>query len=158
EEGVLKLSIEDVKRVKHALIQHGCSFKNAEGKWDSEMKDAVAKFQKEAGLKETKKLDVATLNALGFSAVVGIAPDVRGAELTIGRSPIGPERPAGMPIDATVVGGGKDVIGYLILGKDQLKRIQDRLKEDGYFRGEPSGAVTQEFMNGIKLFQQAKGF
>src|SRR5437667_2626770 len=54
EEGVIKLSIEDVHRVKQGLIQRGYSFKDASGKWDHEMKDVVEKFQRDVGIKPTK--------------------------------------------------------------------------------------------------------
>ena len=156
EEGVLKLSREDTAKIRQALVARGYTVEKAEAD-EGELEDVLKKFQKDVGIEETGDVDVASLNALGFSAIVCISPDVKGAELAKGHAPTVTERPAGMPLDAAVVGTGKDVLGFLVLGEDQIKEIQERLKDEGYYTGEPSGAVTPEFLEGLKKFQQAKG-
>lgn len=158
--GTLKLSIEDVQKVKQLLISRGYAFQNATGKWDDESEKAIDKFQLDTGVKKTGKLDVATLNALGFGAIVAVHPDVKGSEdvnASIAGTTGVTERPAGLPQDAAVIGGGKDVLGFLLLGKDQIQGIQKRLAEEGFYKGDKNGAFSKEFVDALKRFQEAKG-
>jgi peptidoglycan hydrolase-like protein with peptidoglycan-binding domain len=67
------------------------------------------------------------------------------------------ERPAGLPKDASVVGEGKEPIGVILLDEPQIEAIQERLKDEGYFRGDASGAFTKELVEAIRRFQQANG-
>lgn len=158
--GTLKLSIEDVQKIKQLLISRGYAFKNATGKWDDESDKAIEKFQLDTGVKKSGKLDVATLNAMGFGAIVAVHPDVKGSEdvnASIGGTTGVTERPAGLPQDAAVIGGGKEVLGFLLLGKDQIKGLQERLAEEGFFKGDKNGAFTKELVDALKRFQEAKG-
>jgi peptidoglycan hydrolase-like protein with peptidoglycan-binding domain len=157
DKGVLKLSIEDVKQIEQALVSRGYKIEkmSTDGKLTSDDKAAIEKFQKDLGVTTSKDLNIATLNALGFGGVVAIAPDVKGAELahSIGAT----ELPAGFPANANVVGFTKNPIGYVVLESSNLKGIEKRLKEEGFYKGEAKGEFTQELVDSLKQFKQAKG-
>lgn len=156
EVGVLNVSLEDMQKIQQALVARGYTIRSIDGKWSSDTKKAVDKFQKDVGVKNTGKLDLAALNALGFGAIVTISPEVRGVEMVRGELGGATELPASLPADANVVGFSKNPIGYLILGADQLKAIEKRLKADGYYKGEATGAFTRELVDAIREFQKAK--
>ena len=81
KEGTLKLSLERVRRVQHALVARGFTIEVIDGSVNSSTETALELFQKEFGLKQTGKIDFATLNALGFDVAVMIKNDVKGSEL-----------------------------------------------------------------------------
>lgn len=156
EVGVLNLSIEEMQKVQQALVARGYPIANIDGKWSSDTKKAVDKLQKHVGIQTSGKVDLATLNALGFGAIVAISPDVRGVEMVRGELGGVTEVPASLPADANVVGFSKNPIGYFVLGVDQLKSIEKRLKSDGYYKSEPKGAFTRELADAIREFQKTK--
>lgn len=66
--------------------------------------------------------------------------------------------PAGMPIDVNLNQNSEQMpIGYVVLGKGEVKEIQKRLKKDKYFNGDTNGEITNEFVVGLRTFQKAKG-
>ncbi|HVY61799.1 MAG TPA: peptidoglycan-binding domain-containing protein, partial [Planctomycetota bacterium] len=158
EPGVLKLTSQDLDKVKQALIQRGYGFKRAGEKQELGVLEVVGLFQRDHGLRDAGGLDLATLHALGFDAVVAIAPEVKGADLARSQGATGAtERPAGLPKDASVVGQGKDPLGAIVLGPTQIEEIQERLKDEGYFRGDTDGAFSKDLVAAIRKFQQANG-
>jgi len=80
KEGVLKLSIEDVRAGQQALSQKGYVVPKADGTMNSETKSALKSFQKANNLKDTEEFDVPTLNALGFDAAIFVASTVKGSD------------------------------------------------------------------------------
>src|SRR5262245_13400240 len=92
EVGILKISPRDMEQVKKTLETRGCPC----GSTAEELNRAIEKFQKQVAIEHTGKLDVATLNALGFGAIVAISSDVRGAEFARAEPEAAVERPAGL--------------------------------------------------------------
>jgi peptidoglycan hydrolase-like protein with peptidoglycan-binding domain len=154
ETGVLELSAQDVERVQSALVKRGYALRSAGEARDRELKDVVGKFQKDLGLKSTGKLDLPTLHALGFDAVVAVSPDVKGADLAWG-GPSVSERPAGLPQGANVMSRGSQSLGVILLGQEELAAIQERLKDEGYFSGSTNGTFSKDFVDAVRRFQQA---
>jgi len=155
EEGVLKLSNEDVRRVKQALMECGVKVDMTDKKEiDSE---ALKNYQKQVGIEETGKLDIATLNALGFGAVVALSPNVKGAEMARGQIQGVSELPAGFQYEGAILGTGKNILGFVVVDEDVIKTIQKRLKDEGYFQGKANGEFSQDLVSALKQFQQAKG-
>jgi peptidoglycan hydrolase-like protein with peptidoglycan-binding domain len=161
ETGVLKLSTDDVMQVERVLAQRGYNVGPIDGKRDSALDDAIGKFQKDIGIEQSGHLDMATLNALGFGAVVALSKDVEGANLVEAPKVEGgvgvTERPAGLPLDANVVGTSQKPLGFLILDESQIKAIQSRLKSEGLYKGDANGKITQDFLAAMQQFKRAKG-
>lgn len=159
--GVLKLSTDDVMQVERVLQQRGYNAGTIDGKRDAALDDAISKFQKDIGIKQTGSLDLPTLNALGFGAVVALSKDVEGAHLVEVPNVEGgagvTERPAGLPLDANVVGMSQTPLGFLILDESQIEAIQSRLKKEGLFKGDADGKITQDFLFALQQFKQSKG-
>jgi hypothetical protein len=165
EPGVLRIQKSDLSSICSKLEERGYKVEKSGEKALEDVSDlepALAKFQKDVGLEESDgELDLATLNALGFNCMVGIHPDVEGAQIVEGQRPIVTEQPAGIPSDSSVVGGGSGMekgMGVLLLGEDEIDKISDRLRDEGYLQGEvEDGRISQEFVDGLKKFQEAKG-
>ncbi len=66
--GGQEMSSDTIKKVQEALNKEGYNIGSADGKMGSKTKDAVKKFQKDKGMKETGQLDQETLAALGVSS------------------------------------------------------------------------------------------
>lgn len=127
--------------------------------------DDLRKFQRENGLKDSGKLDVATLDKLGFSMIVAVSPKVDGAYLLLDHQQKDTQLPAGFPSGTPVVGGGKDTVGVAFLGNGAIRKIYRRLMSEGFLDKNllEKGAilidpkVSLEFVDALKKFQQARG-
>jgi peptidoglycan hydrolase-like protein with peptidoglycan-binding domain len=156
ETGTLKLSLTEMQRVQQALVRRGYPIANPDGKLGADTKKAVKKFQTDVGIQTSGRVDIATLNALGFGAIVAIAPDVKNAELVHTEVPGVTEMPAGLPKDANIVGASMHPIGYVAIGTTELKAIEKRLSKDGYYKGKTDGAFSRELVDAVRAFQNAK--
>jgi len=81
KDGVLRISLEDVREVQFMLVQKGYAISETDGTINDATEKALEAFQKSNGVKESGDIDIATLAKLGMGAAVLISNEVGGAEL-----------------------------------------------------------------------------
>lgn len=160
-EGVLKLSMENVRRIQQALVAKSHAIKDLDGTLNKDTLAALKKLQTMNHFKETGTLTLETLHALGFDLAVMVAADLRGTDFVRDEMTraTGETRPvkAGKPIDVSENGTGeREPLGYVVLGKEQIEELQKRLKKENYFSGEANGDLSAELIVGVRTFQKAK--
>ena len=132
---------------------------------DVKSDDGLKKFQREHSLPQSGKLDIPTLNALGFSGIVAISPKVDGANLFDGQGKMERQLPAGFPTGTPVVGHGTDPAAIVYLGSGAIGKIEGQLADRGYLdRGIVQKGmalvhtkVTTKFIEALTAFQRAEG-
>lgn len=145
---------EQVTRLQQALKEMGYLSANATGKFRSATEKAVLDFQQTNALEATGKADIATLrllfggNALPKGGVPTATPDPSGA--------------LGDIADMVIAGDGEAVEEYknkLTRGAkgENVKKVQTRLTELGFFDGPISGNYMNQTMAAVKAFQEHNG-
>ncbi|HVY62722.1 MAG TPA: peptidoglycan-binding domain-containing protein, partial [Planctomycetota bacterium] len=166
--GVLEIPQGQVQRIRDALGDKG--YKAEGGKFDTlaDLSGSIRRFQQAQGLPVTGKLDLQTVKALGLDALVVVDPDVKGAHFMLGEGGknVG-TAPAGLPKGTPIVGFGKSPVGYIVLGSDQIDKIQDQLVAEGYIERSTigkienkvgfNGGVDAKFVDAVRRFQRAHG-
>jgi peptidoglycan hydrolase-like protein with peptidoglycan-binding domain len=166
--GVLQIPQGQLERVRDGLAQQG--YKEEGGKFNSlaDLSGSIRRFQEAKGLPVTGNLDLRTVKALGLDALVVVDPKVEGAHYMLGEGGknVG-TMPAGLPKGTPVVGAGKSPVGYIVLGDDQIDKIEDQLAAEGYVKKGTfgtlkekvgmHGAITPDFVEAIRRFQRAHG-
>ncbi len=147
---------DDVKRVQEALKSLGYLDANATGKFRSATEKAVRDFQEAHGLKASGKADIETQKQLfdGSAMPKGgmIAPTPA------------PDSALGDVSDMVIAGDGEAIEEYpykkkLVRGSTgaDVKQVQTRLTELGFFSGPISGNYMNQTMAAVKAFQTHNG-
>ena len=145
---------EDVKRMQQALKDLGYLDANATGKFRSATEKAVVSFQEAHGLKASGKADIETQRLLfGGSAMP------KAGKLTPTPAP-----DLGDLTDMVVAGDGEAIEEYPYKKKltrgakgEDVKQVQTRLTELGFFDGPISGNYMNQTMAAVKAFQEHNG-
>ncbi len=145
---------DDVQRLQEALRNLGYLTANATGKFRSATENAVVSFQEAHGLKATGKADI-DLQRLLFSG--NALP--KGGMVTPTPAP-----DLGDLTDMVIAGDGEAVEEYpyqkkLVRGASgaDVKQVQTRLTELGFFDGPISGNYMNQTMAAVKAFQEHNG-
>lgn len=146
---------EDVSRLQNRLKELGYFSQKATGKYRAITADAVKAFQRQNGLEITGTADVDTQRALfGDNA------------LADGASPTptpGPDQDLGDVNDMVLAGDGEATVEEyekkLSRGAkgENVKKVQTRLKELGFFDGPISGNYMNQTVAAVKAFQLQNG-
>lgn len=147
---------DDVKRLQQMLIELQYLNANATGKYRSMTVAAVKAFQENNGLSTTGEADLETQRLL-FS----------GSALAKGLSPTptpDPSRDIGDINDMVIAGDGEPMEEYLYEGRlnrgdkgENVKQVQTRLKDLGFFNGPISGNFMDQTIAAVKAFQEHNG-
>jgi len=151
---------DGVTRLQEHLIALGYLNTNATGKFRSATEGAVRAFQKHNGLDATGVADVTTQQRLFSTLALA-----KGAQPT--PTP-GPDMDVGDINDVVMVEDGQGTedsradVAYrkkLVRGSEgeDVKRVQTRLKELGFFDGPISGYYMNQTMASVKVFQEYNG-
>ncbi len=151
---------DGVTRLQEHLIQLGYLDTKATGKFRSATEAAVRAFQQHNGLDVTGVADVTTQQLLFSSRALA-----KGAEPT--PTP-GPDADVGDINDVVMVEDGQGTedsradVAYrqrLVRGSEgeDVKRVQTRLTELGFFDGPISGYYMNQTMAAVKVFQEYNG-
>lgn len=146
---------EDVSRLQNRLKELGYFSQKATGKYRAITANAVKAFQRQNGLEITGTADVDTQRALfGDNA------------LADGASPTptpGPDQDLGDVNDMVLAGDGEATVEEyekkLSRGAkgENVKKVQTRLKELGFFDGPISGNYMNQTVAAVKAFQLQNG-
>ena len=147
---------DDVKRLQEALKDLGYFTQNASGKFRNATENAVYNFQAENGLEKTGKADIDMQrflysgNALPRGGLATPTP--------------APNDVLGDTSDMVIAGDGEAVEEYpyskkLVRGStgENVKQVQTRLKELGFFDGPISGNYMNQTQAAVKAFQTHNG-
>jgi len=145
---------DDVKRMQQALIDLGYLDANATGKFRSATEKSVRSFQEAHGLNASGKADIETQRLLfGGSALP------KGGKVTPTPAP-----DLGDLTDMVIAGDGEAVEEYPYKKKltrgakgEDVKQVQTRLTELGFFDGPISGNYMNQTMAAVKAFQTHNG-
>lgn len=145
---------DDVKRVQQALRDLGYLDANATGKFRSATEKSVRAFQEAHGLQASGKADIETQRLLfGGSAMP------KGGMITPTPAP-----DLGDLTDMVIAGDGEAVEEYPYKKKltrgakgEDVKQVQTRLTELGFFSGPISGNYMNQTMAAVKAFQEHNG-
>lgn len=131
--------------LQQRLIELGYLSGSADGDFGSQTENAVRAFQKAANLEQSGKATAQTQQAL-FSSSAPYAP-------------VATQVPTQVPVTPTQVPqpSGYNPLSYGSSG-DQVKELQRRLKELGYFDGDIGGNYLTKTETAVKLFQAAIGY
>ncbi len=147
---------EAVRRVQEALKALGYLEANATGKFRSATEKAVSLFQQANGLEDSGKADIETQRLL-FSG--NAQPNAGAATPTPA-----PDSVLGDLTDLVIAGDGEAVEEYPYKKKltrgatgADVKQVQTRLKELGFFDGPVSGNYMNQTMAAVKAFQTHNG-
>jgi len=151
---------DQIKQVQSILKDKKLYSAEPSGKYDDATREGIKTFQKSNGLKETGTLNRATLEKFGV-------------ELTESQKniPVNPNSFAGSDSSskaktstkASTAGssGATDDkakhVPVFRANKDQITAAQKLLKQQSMYSGEESGKFSDEFREGLKKFQEAKG-
>ena len=147
---------DDVTRLQQHLKDLGYFNQNPTGKFRSITKKAVSEFQKNNGLEATGVADLETQKLLysGFALAKGAKPTPTPA----------PEADLGDINDMVIAGDGEELeeVEYtkkLTRGAkgENVKLVQTRLTELGFFSGPISGNRVAETIAAVKAFQEHNG-
>lgn len=146
---------DDVTRLQERLKELGYFNRSATGKYRSITANAIKKFQKQNGLESTGTADVETQrvlfgeNALANGATPTPTPN--------------PDEDLGDVNDMVLAGDGEAVVEeyekQLSRGSkgENVKKVQTRLKELGFFDGPISGNYMNQTVAAVKAFQLHNG-
>lgn len=144
---------DDVKKLQEQLIRLGYLRANATGKFRDATAAAVKEFQQHNGLEQSGEATVATLRAL-----------YSGHALAKGAQPTATPDPALMGGDMVIAGDGEALEEYAYLSQlsrgskgEDVKMVQTRLKELGFFDGPISGNYMDQTLGSVKAFQEHNG-
>jgi len=147
---------DDVKRMQEALRELGYLDANATGKFRSATESAVRNFQLENGLTGTGRADIETQRHLFSGSALP-----KGGFVTPTPAP---DSDLGDLSDLVIAGDGEAVEEYpykkkLIRGSTgaDVKQVQTRLTELGFFDGPISGNYMNQTMAAVKAFQEHNG-
>lgn len=146
---------EDVSRLQNRLKELGYFSQKATGKYRAITADAVKAFQRQNGLEITGTADVDTQRALfGDNALAdGASPTPTPA----------PDQDLGDVNDMVLAGDGEATVEEyekkLSRGAkgENVKKVQTRLKELGFFDGPISGNYMNQTVAAVKAFQLQNG-
>ncbi len=126
----------EVKALQQALTELDFLAGTADGKFGSKTETAVEDFQKKNGMTETGVADG------GFQTLLyeGKPKNASGKATAVMTLP---------PLDGVTIREGN-------MG-DAVTKLQERLKELGYFAGAVSGTCTSETITAVKAFQRKNG-
>lgn len=146
---------DDVTRLQERLKELGYFTRSATGKYRSITANAIKRFQKQNGLESTGTADIETQRVLfGENA------------LADGASPTptpNPDEDLGDVNDMVLAGDGEAVVEeyekQLTRGAkgENVKKVQTRLKELGFFDGPISGNYMNQTVAAVKAFQLHNG-
>lgn len=146
---------EDVTRLQEALRELGYFDQKATGKFREATRAAVKEFQAANGLEETGTADLDTQRLLygGKALKKGVAPTPTPA----------PDEDPGDLNDMVIAGDGEEMpepwsrkLGRGSKGED-VKKVQTRLQELGFFDGPISGNFMNKTVAATKVFQEYNG-
>ncbi|MDD6142312.1 MAG: peptidoglycan-binding protein [bacterium] len=144
---------EDVKKLQEQLIRLGYLRTKATGKYRDATVSAVKEFQKQHSLEATGEATIATLRVL-----------YSGYALAKGAQPTATPDPASMGGDMVIAGDGEALEDYAYLNQlsrgstgEEVKMVQSRLKELGFFDGPVSGNYMNQTLASVKAFQEHNG-
>lgn len=142
----------DVKTLQEQLIRLGYLRTNATGKYRDATVAAVKEFQKQHSMEASGEATIATLRAL-----------YSGHALAKGAQPTATPDPSVMG-DMVIAGDGEALEDYAYLNQlsrgakgEDVKMVQTRLKELGFFDGPISGNYMNQTQASIKAFQEHNG-
>lgn len=145
---------DDVKKLQEALISLGYLSTNATGKYRDATVAAVKAFQKQHSLTESGEATIATLRMLysGYALPKGGQPTATPAPNASGTE------------DMVIAGDGEALDEYAYQKKlsrgakgEDVKSVQTRLKELGFFDGPISGNYMNQTVASMKAFQEHNG-
>ncbi len=126
----------EIKALQQALAELGFLSGTADGKFGNQTESAVEAFQKKNGMTETGVAD-GVLQTLLYE---GKPKNASGKATTVMTLP---------PLDGVTIREGN-------MG-DAVTKLQERLKELGYFAGAVSGTCTSQTIAAVKAFQKKHG-
>jgi len=138
-----------VEEVQNILKYAGFKPGPIDGRMGSQTRIAIRGFQKTQGLKVTGRIDPATWSALHKKQE--------------SKAPIsGMISKLHLPsIEASEVDKKSDIqdeiISHRLKSNDRIKKIQQALKNTGFYKGDVDGKVGLKTKNAIKAFQKSKG-
>jgi peptidoglycan hydrolase-like protein with peptidoglycan-binding domain len=83
--GALKLDADQIRQLQQALNEHGFNAGEVDGVFGARTREALKRFQSQAGLPATGELDAQTLTAVGHGDKVGAGESSAGQGGTQGR-------------------------------------------------------------------------
>lgn len=135
----LYISPAALRAVQQKLGTQGYAAGNADGIWGGKTRQAVMNFQKANGLEPTGNLNLATIESLQLPEVLsGSAPQPSEPHPAREKMMKGPGAP-------------------LYISPSNLRRIQQKLNQDGYNPGRIDGLWGKSTRQAVKNYQQAQG-
>lgn len=133
---------KDVSRLQTRLGELGYYLAKVSGNYLNVTMDAVKKFQKENGLPDTGKADIATLTKLYSDDIVMPTPDPLATPAPV------PTLPPDIEFQGVVSYGDKD---------KRVTKVQERLAALGFFDRKATGGFYQHTNTSVKEFQKYNG-
>ena len=133
---------EAVKNMQHKLLVLGYTDDMPDGQFGPKTSAALAAFQAAAGFPVDKKLASSELLELLFSAQAPFYHPTAAPE-------------AATPSTAYSIPQSYEELRYGMKNNDDVRRMQNRLRELGYFKGEATGNYYDETAAAVKKFYHA---
>lgn len=138
-----------VEEIQNILKYDGFKPGPVDGRMGTKTRMAIRKFQKSKGLKVTGRIDSITWSALNKKQE--------------SRKPIS-SMISKIHLPSTEVGESErkldiqdEIISHRLKSKDRIKKIQQALKNTGFYKGEIDGKIGPKTKIAIKAFQKSKG-
>lgn len=138
-----------VEEIQNILKYSGFKPGPVDGRMGSQTRMAIRKFQKSKGLKVTGRIDPVTRKELDKKQepkkhTTGMIAKIH--------SPSVEDRETEQKSDIQ-----DEIISHRLKSKDRIKRIQQALKNAGFYKGEIDGKIGPKTKVAIRAFQKSKG-
>ena len=138
-----------VEEIQNILKYDGFKPGPVDGRMGTKTRMAIRKFQKSKGLKITGRIDSITWSALNKKQeskkpIPGMISKIHLPSTEVRES----ERKLDIQ---------DEIISHRLKSKDRIKKIQQALKNAGFYKGEIDGKIGSKTKIAIKAFQKSKG-
>lgn len=138
-----------VEEIQNILKYAGFKPGPVDGRMGARTRMAIRKFQKSKGLKVTGRIDSITWSALNKKQeskkpIPGMISKIHLPSTEV--------RKAERKLDIQ-----DEIISHRLKSKDRIKKIQQALKNAGFYKGDIDGKIGLKTKSAIKAFQKSKG-
>ena len=138
-----------VEEIQNILKYAGFKPGPVDGRMGTRTRMAIRKFQKSKGLKVTGRIDSITLSALNKKQelkkpIPGMISKIHLPSVEVSE--------AEKKLDIQ-----DEIISHRLKSKDRVEKIQQALKNAGFYKGDIDGKIGLKTKSAIKAFQKSKG-
>ncbi len=149
-----KLDRSEVENLQRTLQEQGLYHGAIDGVIGPDTIAAFGAFQHKQGFEVSGRLNQQTAQALGLE--LGEIQPVRGGDENKVKKPEDKAKKQGAQGDRTQMLGQEQAIQLTDLNTDQTRKLQQSLKDQGFYKGEVNGKVSPDLTVAIRDFQKSK--